>query len=208
MGDLTGIITGMRAEAALLRAMPLVACAGAEPEVAARALLAAGATRLLSFGLAGGLDPALAPGTLVLATAIIDGDSRYPTDGAWADTLALPGAVRAALLGETKPLATPAAKAAAFVASGAVAVDMESGAVARVAASAGVPVLALRAIADPAGRAVPGAALRIIDGQGRIRLRAALAAMLLHPFAMTELALQAQAGMKALRAAIRQGHEW
>lgn len=208
MGDLTGIVTGLRAEAALLRAMPLVACAGAEPEVAARALLAAGATRLMSFGLAGGLDPALAPGTLVLASAIIDGGTRHPTENAWAESLALPAAVRAPLLGETKPLATPAAKAAAFAASGAAAVDLESGAVARVAAAAGVPVLALRAIADPAGRMVPTAALRSVDGQGRIRIRAALAALLLHPFAMIELAIEARAGMAALRAVTRQEREW
>lgn len=208
MGDLTGIITGMRAEAALLRGMPLVACAGAEPEIAARALLAAGATRLMSFGLAGGLDPALPPGTLVLASEIVEGLARTPTDAAWADAMARPGMVRAPLLGEAKPLASSAAKAAAFTASGAAAVDTESGAVARVAVSAGVPVLALRAIADPAGRAIPAAVLRIVDGQGRIRPRAALAAALLHPWTMAELAVQARAGMTALRGVIRQGHGW
>lgn len=201
MGDLTGLVTGMRREAALLRGMPLVACAGAEPEVAARALLAAGATRLLSFGLAGGLDPKLRPGTLVLATAILDDGRATATDSAWAESLALPGVVRAPVLGEAKPLATPAAKAAAFAASGAAVVDTESGAVARVAAAAGVPVLALRAIADPAGQRVPAAALCIIDGQGRVRLRTALGALLLHPVAMLELAAQARAGMRALRQA-------
>lgn len=201
MGNLIGIVTGMRAEAAVLRGMPLVACAGAEPEIAARALLAAGATRLMSFGLAGGLDPVLKPGTLVLATEILDDGKRYATEAAWADALRLSDAIRAPLLHSPKPLASRAAKAAAFAASGAAAVDMESGAVARVAASAGVPVLALRAIADPAARGVPPAVLRIVDGQGRIRMRTALAATLLHPWAMTELALQARAGMKALRRA-------
>lgn len=200
MGNLTGIVTGLRAEAKLLRGLPLVACAGAEPETAARALLAAGATRLVSFGLAGGLDPALAPGTLVLATQVITDGQSWPTDAAWADSF--PQALRAPLLGVTAPLTTGAAKATAFARTGAVAVDMESGAVARVAAVVGVPLLVLRAVADPARQVVPTAALRCMDDQGRLRPRAALAALLLHPWAMGKLAFQAQAGMAALRSVI------
>ncbi|MGE5476883.1 MAG: hypothetical protein ACM3Q1_09530 [Bacteroidales bacterium] len=198
---MTGIVTGMRAEAALLRRCPLVACAGSEPETAARALLAAGATRLLSFGLAGGLDPALPPGTLVLASEIVTPDHRFVTDAAWAERF--PCLLRAPLLGAGRPLCDRAAKAHAFALTGAVAVDMESGAVARVAAAAGVPMLAVRAVADPARQAVPPAALRCVDNQGRIRLRASLALLLRHPLAMPVLALQAQAGMAALRAFIR-----
>lgn len=200
MGDLAGVVTGLRAEAKLLRGLPLVACAGTEPETAARALLAAGATRLVSFGLAGGLDPALPPGTLVLATEVIADGQCWPTDPAWA--AAFPQAHRAPVLGVVEPLTSRAAKAAAFARTGAVAVDMESGAVARVAAQAGVPLLVLRAVADPAGQAVPAAALRCLDGQGRLRPRAALAALALHPWAMGRLAWQARAGMKALRGVI------
>lgn len=197
MGDLTGIVVGLRAEARLLRGCPLVACAGAEPENAARALVAAGATRLLSFGLAGGLDPALAPGALVLASEIVTAGGRWPTDPAWAADF--PPLLRAPLLGATAPLLDHAAKAAAFHDTGAVAVDLESGAVARVAAAMGVPLLALRAVADPAGQTVPAAVLRVVNPQGHIRLRAALVALAQHPWAMVRLALQAQAGMTALR---------
>ena len=49
-----------------------------------------------------------------------------------------------------------------FEASGAVAVDMESYAVAGVAAEAGVPFVAVRAIADPAGRPLPRSVIGII----------------------------------------------
>lgn len=202
MGSLTGIVTGLRVEARLLRAMPLVACAGAEPETAARALLAAGATRLMSFGLAGGLDPALPAGTLILASEIIGADGRRPTDAAWAAALARPGMIRAPLLHSAAPLTTRAAKAAAFAASGAAAVDMESGAVARIAALAGVPMLALRAIADPAGRSVPAAAIRVIDAQGHLRPHALCAALALHPWTMSCLAVQARQALTALRKAV------
>lgn len=204
MGDLTGIVTGLRTEARLLRHCPLVACAGAEPETAARALLAAGATRLLSFGLAGGLDPALAPGTLVLATEVIADGIRFPTDPVWADGVTSPSMVRAPLLGAASPLLDRAAKAAAAARTGAVAVDLESGAVARVAAAAGVPLLALRAVADPAGQNVPAAVLKVVNAQGQIRLRTALATLAMHPWVMVTLGLQARAGMKALRRVTRQ----
>ncbi|MCR6632763.1 MAG: purine phosphorylase [Magnetospirillum sp.] len=180
-GTLTGIVTGLRAEARLLRRSPLLACAGSEPEVAARAMVAAGATRLLSFGLAGGLDPTLTPGTVILATEVISGGDRLPTDEAWRQGIARPAMIQAPLLGAGEPLARSDAKLAAGAVTGAVAVDMESGAVARVAREAGLPFLALRAIADPAWRDLPPAVLRIIDGQGRIRLRAAALALALHP---------------------------
>lgn len=198
MGDLTGIITGLRAEARLLRGLPLVACAGAGAEAAARVLVAAGATRLLSFGLAGGLAPNLQPGTLVLATEIRMADQCWPTDGPWRHAVARPGMVLAPLLTVPAPLSTPDQKATAHAASGAAAVDMESGAVAKVAAGAGLPFLALRAIADPAGRSLPQATLRVVDGQGRIRPGAAAWALAAHPLATLILAAQARAAMRAL----------
>lgn len=203
MGDLTGIVVGLRAEARLLRGCPLVACAGAEPENAARALLAAGATRLLSFGLAGGLDPALAPGALVLASEIVTTGNRCPTDPAWADSIATPAMVRAPLLGSASPLLNPTTKAAAFRETGAVAVDLESGAVAAVAAAMGVPLLALRAVADPAGQTVPAAVLKVVNAQGQIRLRAAMVTLARHPWAMLTLAHQARTAMKALRSVVQ-----
>ncbi len=61
------VVTGMSSEAALLAAADslLVRCEGPGPDAARRAAegaVAEGATALMSFGLAGGLDPALAPG--------------------------------------------------------------------------------------------------------------------------------------------------
>lgn len=200
MGHLTGIVTGLRAEARLLKGAPLLICAGAEPERAARAMVAAGATRLLSFGVAGGLDPTLPPGTLVLASHVICGPSRQVADARWRAVYADAGMVQAPVLAASAPLTQADAKLAAFNASGAVAVDMESGAVARVAAETGLPFLAVRAIADPAWRSVPPRLCRTIDGQGRIRPLAAAAALALHPLAALLLAADARAAFAALRA--------
>lgn len=196
-----GIVTGLHAEARVLRGLPLVACAGAEPEAAARALVAAGAKRLLSFGLAGGLDPALKPGTLVLATKVVAATEAWPTDDRWRRACLRPGMVEAALAGSDTAICARADKEVLHRASGAVAVDMESHAIARVAAAAGLPLLALRAIADPAGRALPQGVVRVIDGQGKISLAAALWALLTHPLAMALLARDARAGLAGLRSA-------
>jgi hypothetical protein len=65
----------------------------------------------------------------------------------------------------------------AAVASGAVAVDMESAAIAAVAAQAGVPFVALRVIVDGRDDAVPEGAESWIDERGNRRLASALAAV-------------------------------
>ena len=57
-----------------------------------------------------------------------------------------------------------------YEASSAVAVDMESYAVAGVAAGAGVPFVAARAIADPAGRPLPRSAISSIGPDGMPRV--------------------------------------
>jgi len=115
---------------------------------------------VVSCGFAGGLDAALSPGDLVLATAV---------RGAGGDSLAAPESPRVAaaaaldglrcLQGElvctTSVAASPEEKRA-LARSGALAVDMESYGVARAAVEAGVPWLALRAIVDPLGSALPG----------------------------------------------------
>ena len=50
----------------------------------ANALVAAGADALVSFGLAGGLDPALAPGAILVPREVIaDDGAALPTDAAW-----------------------------------------------------------------------------------------------------------------------------
>ena len=165
-GGLPGCIVGLRREARLLGwlsdELP-VACAGADAVRAAAlasGLIDRGVGGLVSFGLAGGLDPALAPGTLLLPEVVLLPDGRaLPVDGAWRRRAAalLPQAGSAALVGSDRAVASVAGKAALRASSGAGAVDMESHAVAAAAVAAGLPFLVIRAIADPAGRIGDGA---------------------------------------------------
>src|SRR5690606_23414362 len=134
---------------------------------------------------AGGLDPALAPGAVVVPNAVLADGACFPCAAGWA------AAVRAAaldaglavadsgtLLGVAAPLATPTAKAHAYAEAGAVAADMESGAIAAAAAIAGVPFIAVRVVVDAGGDALPAQAERWIDACGNLRLLAALGAAL------------------------------
>ncbi len=106
---------------------------------------------LLSFGLVGGLDPAL---------RARHGSAPLGHPLAEAEIFQADPALSSANLGQGHPeplldmptiVVTREEKARLFAATGAVACDMESGAVARVAARHGLPFAVLRAICDPAG---------------------------------------------------------
>ncbi len=130
---------------------------------AASALIAAGASGLASVGLAGGLDPALRAGDVVLPHRVMSaGRALLATSAPWRERMAqaLGSGRRLAagsLLTSDQPLATVAAKSAAHRQSGAVAVDLESYAVAEIAERHGLPFVAIRVIVDTAADALPKA---------------------------------------------------
>ncbi len=145
--------------------------------MAARALLDAGATSLVSFGLAGGLDPALRPGDLVIADRVLVGGDSFVAATAWPGC----GGAAGSVLASDTVVAEAAEKRRLWQATGAVAVDMESGAVARAAEAAGVPFCVVRAICDPAWRSLPPAALVALDAAGGVGLWRVLGSVLRRP---------------------------
>ncbi len=163
-----GVVVGLEVEARLARRWGIpVAVGGGDAAGAARAAeaLAPGVRGFISFGLAGGLDPALRAGTLLVPDRVVDGNDAWETDGGL--RAALGGGTGHVLLGGGAILATAVVKRTAWTA-GAHAVDLESAAVARVAAAAGKPYAVLRAVCDEAGRDLPAAALVALDVSGRI----------------------------------------
>lgn len=211
---LIGFVCGLEREAVLLPKSVHVRCCGPGPDRArraARTLIADGCDALVSFGTAGGLDPTLPSGTLLIPPAVVWSDSGNlpweikvdPSLRAHLSTAAGPGDSLAPLLGSDVPILSPEAKADLFARFGATAVDMESHAVAREAQERAVPFAIVRAIADPASRTIPVWALGGVDEKGRTRILPILAALLRAPArtkALARLAGDAKAAENALKA--------
>jgi adenosylhomocysteine nucleosidase len=129
--------------------------------------------RVAIIGFSGGLSPGLSPGALLVAERIIDDASSAPTpDRAWSDRLAREEGVRSATLVTVDHiLCTPRSKMELWDGlsqSGPAAADLETAAMASVAASHGVPFVVIRAISDPVDEALPLDFNECLDGSGRI----------------------------------------
>jgi adenosylhomocysteine nucleosidase len=224
---LLGIVCGMTAEARALGALrrdPRIAVAVSggladRAEAQARRLVEMGARRLLSWGIAGGLDPALPTGALIVAAGVIGpqdevyvlqcpcGGSVEPPDKgtgvpASAAASASPKIVHAVIAGSDTLLLEPAAKTVLRARTGAAAVDMESHRIAAVAAEAGLPCFALRAISDQADRPLPQLAATALGADGRPRVRAVLAGLARRPADLPPLLRAARDSRTALAALI------
>jgi hopanoid-associated phosphorylase len=166
-------------------------CASERDHLLARieAAAAGGCCGIVSFGVAGGLDPLLLPGDLVVASAVVTDQGRYRTDEAWARALlaAVPGAVHADISGADAPLTHPADKRALRRAHSTAAVDTESHLAAAVAARRGVPFAAVRVVLDPAHRSLPPATLVPLRRDGRADIGAVLASVRREPAQMPDL---------------------
>jgi hopanoid-associated phosphorylase len=186
------VVTGLRAEARCLRGLNVrIAYSGGSSERArseAARMVAEGAAGLVSFGIAGGLAPDLRRGDLVLPEIVLSPDGRsIPPDSSWRQRLGSRfekdrlRAQRGALVGSDHVVATVADKQALRAATRALAVDMESHALAAVATASGVPFVVVRAIADPYDRVIPQAALETLRPDGRVRLSAVLGGVIRDP---------------------------
>ncbi len=146
---------------------------------AARWLAAEGATALAVIGVSGGLDPGLRPGDLVVADEVLEsGDTPAGNWAADAERAGLVGRAlaaeglpvrRGAVISAGGPVPSPQAKGALRARCAALAVDMESAAVARAAAEGRVPLVVLRAVCDTADQSVPEDFLVSLDDDGTVR---------------------------------------
>jgi hopanoid-associated phosphorylase len=207
-----GVICGLKSEAeavayAVGKSRIRIGVSGANAaraEEIARQFCNERASAIISVGVSGGLDPALKSGDLVIGSSVI-GDDLYVSDPYLLRVVkdALQGsALIAPLYGADEIIDSVWKKATFYQNHGAVAVDMESHGAARAAARAGVPFLAIRAIADPADRALPAAALNAVAADGSTRVIATLAAAMRDPKQFPELmklGADSNAALKTLR---------
>jgi adenosylhomocysteine nucleosidase len=171
------VVVGLAFEARIVAGAGLsVICSGDGrrlPAVLSSAIMSArasteGCRGLISFGVAGGLAPELETGACVVASEILSDAGNWTTDPIWSKELlsSLPDAVHGTIFGARAPVARPEAKRALHAKTGAVAVDMESQMVARIAAQFDLPMAALRVVTDPAGRTLPDWAFKAVRSNG------------------------------------------
>ena len=162
---------------------------------------------VISFGVAGGLDPSLKPGDVVVATEVTAGDARWLAgslnEGLITSlTLGRRRVVRGGLAGVEEVVAAKARKAALWLQTGAAAVDMESHIAAAYAAEAGLPFAALRVISDAAHRSLPSLARSAIRPDGKVDLGRILGSVARNPTtlrALVSAGLDFNRALKSLR---------
>ena len=181
-------ISGLAAEARIARAVgfPVVIGGGDRERTAALVESAvAGANCLVSFGIAGALAPDLRNGDVVISADVVADGQRWQADERFQGRVAAIahkiGAFQGPVLGANVILATEADKRRAWRDTGALAVDLESDLVARVASQAGIPFLVARTIADTAYQALPPAALIPLSEAGTPNLARVLGSILRRP---------------------------
>ena len=193
LGDLAGVpvalgVTGdgehnaRRGLAAMLAALPL--------------------RRIIVVGVAGGLDPTLEVGALVIGEQVIDeaDGGRYSADAALVDLAATAGAAARGITVSARRIADTVDDKRRLLAiararpgagddpspSPAV-VDLESAAFAALAKRAGVPWLVLRVVSDTAAESLPALLNRSRDDGGAVRRARVIRALLSDPRALRPL---------------------
>lgn len=184
----------------------LLEAAGPGPAAAAASAeraAARGAACLVSWGTAGALQRGEA-GEIVLADRVLgDSPQAFAPDATLTGALArafrpLAPIHRGTLASVSAPVMSVADKRTLAEASGAVAVDMESAAIADIASRSGIPLVVVRVIVDRAERAVPAAAIAGMDGPGT-RPGRVLAGLLKSPGATGDLIALGLAARRARR---------
>ena len=194
-------IVGLAIEARIAGTAAMIAD-GDRTAVLLRDAIRQGARGIISFGLCGGLDPKLRPGKVVIASSVFAGKGEaYPSDLLWADELRrmIPGSGYSPVAGVASPMTSFEERRDFHATTGAVAADMESQIVARIAAEFRIPFAVCRVVLNPAHRILPRAALINIGPAGKPRLRKIGGSVLKNPGQLPSLSrLAADAAIAVL----------
>ena len=197
----------------------LLAFAGAGPINAERAthlLIAKGAKKLISWGCAAALSPQLRPGDLMLAEQLLSEQQQvFDTDPRWRkrlhELLDKQFPISNGKLAESSHIVSKSSdKHNIYRQTGAIALDMESCAMAKIAEQSNLPCLAIRTIADPVSMSLPLAVTQALNGQGQVETSKLLRFLVTHPWEapnLIKLGLHFHAAQKTLKIIAKQLNE-
>lgn len=208
-GDIL-VVVGMTREAKIATGLPVVIGGGDVERLTGRLedALRGGVAGVVSFGLCGALDPSLKVGDLVIGETVADANDSFEADAAWAARIVAlaPEAKLGRFASAERPVASVGEKTELRQRTGAIAVDLESFAVAKLARWFGAPFAVIRAVSDAADRALPPAAQVGLGVDGRPAIGPVFASLRSNPWqigALIRTALEAEDGFHALERALQ-----
>ena len=164
-----------------------------------------------NIGVSGGLASDLKPGTVILGNRILNNENH---DTSYQDVYTPSTRLLAflesilkknnvpyksgPLLCTLQPVDSPDDKSAAYLKTGALAVDMESVGAAEAARQAGLPFFCIRVVCDPAGRRLEKKLFAGVDSRGNSRPMRLLNPLIRRPWLLTYLFMMAQDFSQAL----------
>ena len=175
---------------------------------AAKALLDHNAEALLSWGFAGGLSSELPCGAIILPRVLLTANAiEYLVDATWHQKtqmqLSKYFVLNIGTLTENNGVVVnPTEKAAKYKQSGAIAVDMESVAIAEIANNARKPCLVVRVVFDDFRTTVPSSILSSMNDRGELNIAKMAQSIMKNPiqfFNIIQLALASFRAKKKLK---------
>lgn len=165
---------------------------------AASMLVESGAERLASTGVAGGLDPGLSSGDVIIATTVLsprEGGSAYimrcdeRLSQALAQRIEIQGikVKRGPVFTSAEALCSIEEKRRLFRETGASVVDMEASAVARAAVESGTSLVVIKVVCDQADETIPHALAGALRSDGSVNMFKVFGAVVRNPALSTRL---------------------
>ncbi|UTD26415.1 phosphorylase [Bradyrhizobium sp. WD16] len=203
------IVTGLRQEARIAAGPGMtVVCSSSSPRQLREMMTSfdpACVRGIVSFGVAGGLDPELRSGDVVVATEVVTHERRWQAVAAARDGMVSlsgsgrPRVIGGILAGSEDVVLGPAVKAELRARTGAAAVDMESHIAASYAEDNGLPFAAVRVISDPASRSLPALAMDALKPDGKVDIWKVMRGIAINPMAIPALVSAGRDFNRALR---------
>lgn len=161
--------------------------------ICANNLLSLNIDALISWGVAGAINDSLKPGDLLIAESVIGREYKYVVSNEWLNRMKayfmkMSSNPKIAPIASTEALCT-SAKDKKYLSqkTGAVAVDMESAAIAAIAKAQNIDFLVIRSIADDANTSIPEAVIKHTDSLGRPKLFGFIISCLKKPVQLSDL---------------------